>query len=159
MILGLPWQSNYKIGCDGNREGRYFISIKGKCLAHSINQDAFRQLAKTKVQCTIPNRSITWIMVKSPLLINNNSIHKVQFDRKLPPGIIPLDVTHNLNHKYPNKLLIPLLNTSNKEVKIPKNTILGSINTINNVDAIQEISWKKIQEAKEEAVKNTTKDP
>ena len=98
-------------------------------------------------------------MVKLPLHINNNSIHKIQFDRKLPPGIIPLDIIHNLNHKHPSELIIPLLNISNKEVKIPKNTILGSIHTINNVDAIQEVSWKKIQEAEEEAVKNTAKDP
>ena len=97
-------------------------------------------------------------MVKSHLHINNNSMHKIQFDRKLPPGIILVDITHNLNHKHPSELLIPLLNISNKEVKIPKNTILGSINTINNVDTTQEVSWKKIQEAKEEAVKNTTKD-
>ena len=52
-----------------------------------------------------------------------------------------------------------MLNISNKEVKILKNTILGSINTINDVDAIQEVSWKKIQEAKEETVKNIAKDP
>ena len=98
-------------------------------------------------------------MVKSTLHINNNSIHKIQFDRKLPPGIILLDVTHNLNHKNPSKLLIPLLNISNKEVKIPKNTILGSINPINDVDAIQEVSCQKIQDTKEEAVMNTAQDP
>ena len=156
MILGLPWQSNYKIGCDWNREGKHFISIKGQFLAHSINQDAIRQLAKTNGQYTIQNKSITWIMVKSPLHINNNnSIHEIQFNRKLPPGIIPLDITHNLNHKYPSKFLTPLLSISNKEVKIPKNTNLGSINPINDVDDIQEVSWQKIQDTKEEAVKNT----
>ena len=82
-----------------------------------------RQLAKTKGQYTMQNRFITCITVKSPPHINNNSIHKIHFDRKLPPGIIPLNITHNLNHKYPTELLIPLLNISNNEVKIPKNTI------------------------------------
>ena len=52
-----------------------------------------------------------------------------------------------------------LANISNKEVKIPKNTILGSINPVNNVDTIQEVSWKKIQDANNEAVSNTTQDP
>ena len=98
-------------------------------------------------------------MVKSSPHLNNNSMHEIQFDRKLPPAIILLDITHNLNHKHPSELLIPLLNISNKEVKIPKNTILGSINTINDENAVQEVSWNKIQEAKEEAVKNTTKYP
>ena len=52
-----------------------------------------------------------------------------------------------------------MLIISNKEVKIPKNTILGSVNPVNDVDAIQEVSWQKFQDAKEEAVKNTTQDP
>ena len=49
MILGLPWQSNYKIGCDWNKKGKHFISIKGQFLAHSINQHVIKQLAKKKV--------------------------------------------------------------------------------------------------------------
>ena len=48
-----------------------------------------------KGQYTIQNRSIAWITVKSPLHINDNSIHEIQFNRQLPPGIIPLDITHN----------------------------------------------------------------
>ena len=120
MNLSLPWESNYIIGCDWNREGEHFISIKGQFLAHSINQHAIRQLAKAEGQCNIQSRSITWIMVKSPPHVNNNSINEILFDRKLPPGIIPLDITHNLNHKHPRELLIPLLNISDKEVKIPK---------------------------------------
>ena len=51
-----------------------------------------------------------------------------------------------------------MLNISNNDVKIPENTVLGSINPIINVDAIQEVSWQKIQDAKEEAVKNTAQD-
>ena len=62
-------------------------------------------------------------MVKTPPNINSKSIYKIQFDRKLPPDIIQFDVTHNLNHKLPSKLLIPLLNISNKEVNIHENTI------------------------------------
>ena len=159
MILDLPWHSNYKIGCDWNREGKHFISIKGHFLAHSINQHVIRQLAKTKGQCRIQNRSITWITVKTPPNISSNNIYKIPLDRKIPPGIIPLDITHNLKHKHPSELLIPLLNISNKEIKIPKNTIWDSINQINDVDTIQEVSWKKIQDAENEVVSNTTQDP
>ena len=103
-----------------------------------------RQLAKTNVQNTIQNKSVTWITVKSPPYLNHDSLHETQFDRQLPSGIVPLNIAHKLNHKYPWELLIPLLNISNKEVKIPKNTILGSINPITDVDTIQVVSWQKI---------------
>ena len=82
MILGLPRQNNYKIGCDWNREGKHFISVKGQCLAHSISQHVIWQLAKTKRQCSIQNRSITWITVKTPPNINSDNIYKIQLDRK-----------------------------------------------------------------------------
>ena len=116
MILGLPWQSNHRIGCHWNREGKHFITIKGQFLAHSIKQHIIQQLAKTKGQCNIQHRSITWMPVK---FTNNNRIYEIEFDRKLPSGIIPLDVTHNLNHKQLGTPLIPLLNVANKDIKIP----------------------------------------
>ena len=50
--------------------------------------------------------------------LHNNSIYKMTLDRQLPSGIIPLDVTHNLNHKQPGELLKPLLNVAHKDVKL-----------------------------------------
>ena len=55
-----------------------------------------------------------------PQNLNNNSIYEITLDRKLPSGIVLLDVAHNLNHKQPGKLLIPLLNVAHKDVKLPK---------------------------------------
>ena len=153
MILGLPWQSNYKIGCNWNREGEHFITIKGQFLALSIKLHVIWKLAKTKGQCNIQHRSITWITVKVPQNLNN-SLYKITLDRKLPSGIILLDVTHNLNCKQPGELLIPLLNVAHKDVKLPKNTISGSINQILDVDSLQEVSLKKIQDAENEAISN-----
>ena len=48
MILGLPWQSNYKIGSNWNREGKHFITIKSQFLALSIAPHVIWQLAETK---------------------------------------------------------------------------------------------------------------
>ena len=96
---------------------------------------------------------------KSATNLNNNSLYKITLDRKLPSGIIPLDVTHNLNHKQPDELLIPLLNVAHKDVKFPNNTILGSINQIHDVNSTQEVSWKKIKDAKNKAISNATWDP
>ena len=53
MILGLPWQSNYKIGCNWNMEGKHFITIKGQFLALSIKLHVIQQVPKTKGQCNI----------------------------------------------------------------------------------------------------------
>ena len=78
MILGLPWQSNYKIGCDWNREGKHFISIRGQFLAHSINQHVIKQIAKTKGQCSIQNRSIAWITIKTPPNVNSNMQNSIR---------------------------------------------------------------------------------
>ena len=47
---------------------------------------------------------------------------KSSLTEKLPPGIIALDITHRLKHIQPRELIIPLLNISNKEDKIPVNT-------------------------------------
>ena len=74
MILGLPWQYNYRIGCNWNREGKHFITIKGQFLAISITPHVIWQLAKTKGQCHIQHRSITWITVKTPQNLNNNIV-------------------------------------------------------------------------------------
>ena len=74
MILGLPWQSSYKIGCNWNTEGKHFITIKGQFLALSIKLHVIWQLAKTKGQCNIQCRSVTWITVKMPQNLNNNSL-------------------------------------------------------------------------------------
>ena len=52
-------------------------------------------------------------------------------------GLIPLDVLHNIEYKQPQEMLIPLLNIMNSVVKLPKNTILGSITKMDNVENVQ----------------------
>ena len=48
IILGLPWQQNYRIGCTWNQEGKHFLTIKNKFLALSITPHALKQLVITK---------------------------------------------------------------------------------------------------------------
>ena len=73
FILGLPWQCNYRIGCTWNREGKHFLTIKNIFLALSIAPQLPKQLVKTKVQCTLQGRSITWISIKMPRNLQVNS--------------------------------------------------------------------------------------
>ena len=52
-----------------------------------------------------------------------------------------------------------MLNVAHKDVKLPINTILGSINQVHDVDSIQEVSWRKIQDAENGAISKATWDP
>ena len=51
-----------------------------------------------------------------------------------------LNVLHNIQHKRPQEMLVPLLNTINSVVKLPKNTVLGSITKEDNGEYVQNIS-------------------
>ena len=123
IILGLPWQWNYRIGCTWNPEGKHFIIIKNQFLALSLAPHVLRQLAKTKGQCTLQSRSITWISVQTLQNIDTSSLFEISLDRQIPKGIMPLDVLHNITHKQPCELVISLLNMAHRDVKLLKNTV------------------------------------
>ena len=133
--LRLPWQQNYRISCTWNQEGKHFVTIKNQFLAFSIAQPVPGQLAKIKGQYTLQSRSITWISIQTPQNLNTNSIFNISLDRQLPTGIIPLDVLHNINNKQPRELVIPLLNVANTDIKLTKNTVLGSLTRVSNIDS------------------------
>ena len=103
-----------------NREGKHFLTIKNKFLALSIAPRLPKQLVKLKGQCTLQGRSITWISIKTPRNIQGNSVFEINLDGQLPNGLIPLDVLHNIEHKQPQEMLIPLLNVMNSVVRLPK---------------------------------------
>ena len=157
IILGLPWQCNYRIGCTWNREGKYLLTIKNKFLALSLTLQSPNQLVKTRGQCKLQGRSITWISVKTPRNIQANNLLKINLDRQLPKGLIPLDVLHNIEHKQPQEMLIPLLNVMNTVIKLPKNTILGSINKVDNVENVQSSYSLKQHNVKADAKSHPSK--
>ena len=74
-----------------------------------------------------------------PRNIEVNNLLEVHLGRQLPKGLIPLDLLHNIEHKQPQEMLILLLNVMNSVVKLPKNTILGSITKVDNVEIVQNI--------------------
>ena len=157
IILGLPWQHNYRIGCTWNREGKYFLTIKNKFLVLSLTLQSPDQLVKTMGQCTLQGRSITWISVKTPRNIQVNNLLKINLDRQLPKGLIPLDVLHNIEHKQPQEMLIPSLNVMNLVVKLPKNNILGSITKVDNVENVQSTYSLKHHNVKADAKAHPSK--
>ena len=86
-------------------------------------------------------------------------MYEINLDRQLPTGIIPLNVIHNQNHKQPSELMLPLLNIAQTDVTLLKNTVLGSLNGIDNVDSIHEVSWEKIQNTKNDDTSTVTWEP
>ena len=145
IILWLPWQWNYRIRCTWNQEGKHPITIKNHFLALSIAPYILRQLVKTKAQCTLQHRLIMWISIQTPWSLDTNSLFKINLDRQLPKGIIPLDVLHSINHKQPQVLIMPILNIANTDIKLLKNTVLGSLTRVNSIDSIHNVSWTKMK--------------
>ena len=74
-----------------------------------------------------------------PRNIQTNNLLEINLDTQLPKGMIPLDVLHNIEHKQPQEMLIPLLYIMNSVVKLPKNTILRSITKVDNAENVQNI--------------------
>ena len=67
-----------------------------------------------------------WISIQTPRGLDTNSLFKIRIDRQLPKGITPLVVLHSVNHKQPQEFIIPILNIANTDIKLLKNTVLGS---------------------------------
>ena len=63
----------------------------------------------------------------------------------LPQGISPLDLVHSFD-KMPRTLFVPILNTSSKYENIPKGSLLGTFETINEeVSEVQVTSWTDLE--------------
>ena len=64
----------------------------------------------------------------------------------LPQGIIPLDLVHSFD-KTLRTLFVPILNTSSKYEKIPKGSLLGTFEPIDEeISEIQVTSWRDLEE-------------
>ena len=64
---------------------------------------------------------------------------EITSNRKLPNGLIPLDIIHNVHHKQLQEMMILILNTSTYIVKLPKNTVLGSITEVDASNTVYSI--------------------
>ena len=84
-----------------------------------------------------------WISVQTPQRLDTNSL--IKLDRQLPKGIILLDVLHSTIHKQLQELITLILNIANTDIKLLKNTVLGSLTRVNDIDCIHNVSWKKRQ--------------
>ena len=63
---------------------------------------------------------------------------------QLPEGIILLDVLHRVDHKTPQQLNIPVLNTNNVPCSIGKNMPFATIYLVAKCEEVQEVSWSSL---------------
>ena len=63
----------------------------------------------------------------------------------MPKGIIPLDLMHSFN-KIPRALQWPFLNTSINYESIPRGSLLGTFEPVDEeVNEVQTTSWNKLE--------------
>ena len=88
---------------------------------------------------------IALVEVKATRDIIGNNKYQLNPEGYLPQGIIPLDLVHSFD-KMPRTLFVPILNTSSKYENIPKGSLLGTFEPINEeVSEVQVTSWTDLE--------------
>ena len=65
--------------------------------------------------------SVYVIEIKTPMVPDTNNLYELHFDTfQLPEGVISLDVLHRMDHKTPETLNIPIMNTNNTHCSLTK---------------------------------------
>ena len=98
-----------------------------------------------KAKTELNPESIALVEVQAPRDIIGNKKYQLNPEGYLPQGIIPLDLVHSFD-KTPRTLLVPILNTSSKYESIPKGSVLGTFEPIDEeVSEVQVASWTDLE--------------
>ena len=102
-------------------------------------------IVKTKGKIMLKLQSISIIEVQAPWDISGNKKYHLNPEAYLPQGIIPLDLVHSFK-KMPRTLKLPILNTSTNYESIPRGTLLGTFEPVDEViNKIHMTSWTKLE--------------
>ena len=145
MLLGIKWEHQFNIHTGWTRNGNHYIS-RGKYnfIAESINRLKSSPIINTKGKIELSPESIALVEVQAPSEIIGNKKYQLIPEGYLPQGIIPLDLVHSFDKK-PGTLFVPILNTFSKFVNIPKGSLLGTFEPINEeVSEVQVTSWTNL---------------
>ena len=89
--------------------------------------------------------SIALVEIQAPRDIIGNKKYQLNPEGYLSQGIIPLDLVHSFD-KTPRTLFVPILNMSSKYENIPKGSLLGTFEPINEeVSEVQVTSWTDLE--------------
>ena len=102
-------------------------------------------IIKMKGKITLNPESISFIEVQAPRDISRNKKYQLNSNVYLPNGIIPLDLVHSFE-KTPRTLQLPFLNTSINYESMPKGSLLGTFEPVDEeVNEIHTSSWEKLE--------------
>ena len=102
-------------------------------------------IIKTKGKITLKLESISIIKVQAPRDISGNKKYHLNPEAYLPQGIVPLDLVHSFK-KMPRTLKLPILNTSSNCESIPRGTLLGIFEHVDEeINEIHMTSWTKLE--------------
>ena len=115
-------------------------------IAQAISQTINGPILKTKGKLTLSPMSISIVAIKTSTLQNTNNLYKLNFNTfQLPEGIIMLDIVYRVDHKTPQSLNIPSLNTNNSSCSISKGSPVATLMPVVKCEEVQEVSWSRIQ--------------
>ena len=84
---------------------------------------------KPRGKITLKLESISIIELQPPWDISGNKRYQLNPKAYLPQGSIPLDLVHSFQ-KTPRTLKLPILNTSTNYESIPKGTLFGTFEPV-----------------------------
>ena len=146
MLLGIKWEHQFNSHTGWTRNGNHYISRgKHNFIAKSINRLKSSPIIKTKGKIELSPESIALVEVQAPRDIIGNKKYQLNPEGYLPRGIIPLDLVLSFD-KMPRTLFMPILNMSSKYENIPKGSLLGTFEPINEeVSEVQVTSWTDLE--------------
>ena len=90
--------------------------------------------------------SISIVAIKTPTIQNTNNFYELNLDTfQLPEGVVLLDVVHRVDHKSPQSINIPILNTNNSSCSISKGSPMATLTLVGKCEEVQEVSWSSHQ--------------
>ena len=146
MLLGIKWEHKFTIHTGWTRnENRYISRGKHDFISESVNRLKSSPIIKMKGKIELSPESIALVEVKAPRDITGNKKYRLNPEGYLPQSIIPLDLVHSFD-KTPRTFFVPILNTSSKYENIPKGSLLGTFEPINEeVSGVQVTSWTDLE--------------
>ena len=146
MLLGIRWEQKFNIHTGWTKKGNNSLAQgKHNFISESINKLKTHPIVKKKGKITLKPESISIIEVQAPQDISGNKKYQLNPKAYLPQGIITLDLIHSFE-KTPRTLKLPILNTSTYYESIPRGTLLGTFEPVDEeINEIHTTSWTKLE--------------
>ena len=145
-ILGQVLHRSYQFSTSYSTTGKHYITINGQVIVQSMPQLLDYPIIKMKGRITSPPVPVSIIEVRTPKLADTTNLYKMNASTfQLLEGIILLDVLHRVDHKTPQYLNSPDLNTSKVSCSIGKNRPLASMHPVGKCEEVQKANWNSLQ--------------